>query len=184
LGSSKAQKSVSGNEKQGRKQRQQPLVSEAEVRDRVWALAEPMCDAEGLTLVHVEYRREAGGRILRIYIDKTGGVQLDDCVAVSRQLGDLLDVYLDEIGLYNLEVSSPGSDRPLGRETDFERFKGCEAKIRTHHLLDGRKNFTGALMGMSEGSVRLKVDNKVVVIPFSEIQKARLINFNGEYPCL
>ena len=182
MGSSKAKKSVSDNGKQGRKQ--QPPVSEAEVRDRVWALAEPMCDAEGLALVRVEYRREAGGRILRIYIDKDGGVQLDDCVAVSRQLGDLLDVYLDEIGLYNLEVSSPGSDRPLGRETDFERFKGCEAKIRTHHLLDGRKNFTGALMGMSEGSVRLKVDNKVVVIPFAEIQKARLINFNGEYPCL
>ena len=181
MGSSKAKKSVSDNGKQGRKQ---PPVSEAQVRDRVWALAEPMCDAEGLALVHVEYRREAGGRILRIYIDKTGGVKLDDCVAVSRQLGDLLDVYLDEIGLYNLEVSSPGSDRPLGRETDFERFKGCKAKIRTHHLLDGRKNFTGVLMGMSEGSVRLKVDNKVVVIPFAEIQKARLINFNGEYPCL
>ena len=72
----------------------------------------------------------------------------------------------------------------LATQADFERFKGCEAKIRTHHLLDGRKNFTGALMGMSEGNVRLKVDNKVVVIPFAEVQKARLINFNGEYSCL
>jgi ribosome maturation factor RimP len=179
LGSGKVQKNVSAAGKQ-----RQPLFNEVEVRDRVWELAEPMCDAEGLELVHIEYRREAGGRILRIFIDKTGGVHLDDCAAVSRQLGDLLDVYLDEIGPYNLEVSSPGLDRPLGRETDFERFKGCEAKIRTHHLLDGQKNFTGALMGMSEGSVRLKMDSKVVAIPFSEIQKARLINFNGEYPCL
>ena len=182
MGSGKTEKSVSGAETQGRKQR--PSAREAEVKDRVWNLAEPMCDAEGLELVHVEYRREAGGRILRIYIDKTGGVQLDDCVAVSRQLGDLLNVYLDEIGPYNLEVSSPGSDRPLGRESDFERFKGCEAKIRTYHLFDGRKNFTGTLMGMSKGSVKLKVDNKVVAIPFTEIQKARLINFSGEYPCL
>ena len=115
-----------------------------------------MCDAEGLALVHVEYRREAGGRILRIYIDKAGGVQLDDCVAVSRQLGDLLDVYLDEIGLYNLEVSSPGSDRPMVRETDFERFKGCEAKIRTHHLIDGRKK----LYRCFNGHVRRKCQTK------------------------
>ena len=177
-------KSVADTEKNGRRERQQTKVSETEIRDRVWQLAEPMCDGEGLELVQVEYRRETGGRILRVYIDKTGGVQLDECAVVSCQLGDLLDVYLDGIGPYNLEVSSPGSDRPLGRASDFERFKGCEAKIRTHRLLDGQKNFTGTLMGMSQELVRLKMDNKVIAIPFAEIQKARLINFSGEYPCL
>jgi len=165
--------------------RKKPLLKEAEIIDRVAKLAEPLCASEGIELVYVEYNREPGGRILRIYIDRPGGIHLEDCADISRQLGDLLDVYLEEIGPYNLEVSSPGPDRPLGKTGDFVRFKGCKAKIRTHRQRDGRRNFTGVLMGVSEGSVvNIMVENKTVAIPFPDIQKARLINFNGEYPCL
>lgn len=158
--------------------------SEADIVKRVYELAEPLCEAEGIELVFVEYQREASGRILRIYVDRTGGINLDDCAQVNRQMGDLLDIYLDEIGPYSLEVSSPGSDRPLGKELDFERFKGCEAKIRTVHSLEERRNFRGILLGVLGGDVNIRVEDKTVRIPFNEIQKARLINYNGEHPCL
>jgi ribosome maturation factor RimP len=156
----------------------------AEVVETVFAVAEPLCRAEGMELVYVEFQREASDRILRLYIDKPDGVVLDDCVVVSRQLGDVLDVYLDRLEPYNLEVSSPGSDRPLGKVDDFNRFKGCRAKIRTLNPLGGRKNFTGVLMGFSDGAVKLKIEADTVAIPFENISKARLINFNGEIPCL
>ena len=158
--------------------------SEADIVKHVYELAGPLCEVEGMELVFVEYQREASGRILRIYIDRTGGVNLDDCALVSRQMGDLVDIYLDEIDPYSLEVSSPGSDRPLGKELDFERFKGCEAKIRTVHSLEERRNFRGILLGVLRGNVNIRVEDKTVRIPFNEIQKARLINYNGEHPCL
>ena len=80
------------------------------------SLAQRLCEAEGMELVHVEFQREAGGRVLRLYIDQPGGVTLNDCVNISRQMGDLLDVNIENMGPYNLEVSSPGTDRPLSKE--------------------------------------------------------------------
>jgi ribosome maturation factor RimP len=151
--------------------------------EKVHTIAEPLCEAEGVELVHVEYQRESAGRILRLYIDKPGGVNLDDCTCISRQLGDLLDVYLHRIGPYHLEVSSPGLDRPIGKTTDYERFKGHKVRVKTIQPVDGQKNFRGTLLGLSKESVNLMVDKKAVAIPIKEIQKARLINFNGEYPC-
>ena len=108
---------------------------------------------------------------------------LDDCVRINRQLGDLLDVYLENIGPYHLEISSPGQDRPIGKTDDYERFKGCEAKIKTFQPIDGQRNFRGVLMGVSEDTVGLMIGEKAVAIPLKEIQKARLINYNGENPC-
>ena len=160
------------------------LIPDAEIAGKVRRLAEPVCESEDAELVHVEYQREASGRVLRIYIDKAGGVKLEDCVKISRQLGDLLDVYLETGHPYSLEVSSPGPNRPLGKESDFEKFIGCEVKIKTCRFLDGQKNFKGVLLGLSEGEVKLTVNDKKVAIPFQEIQKARLINFNGEDTCL
>jgi len=143
---------------------------------KVWRLAEPLCLSEGLELVHVEYRRESAGRTLRIYLDKPGGVTLDDCVNVSRQLGDLLDVGLETEASYRMEVSSPGTQRPLGRLGDFERFKGSRAKVRTAQALLGRKNFTGTLQGLDGPSVLLWVDNnQTLSIAFTDIVKAHLI---------
>ncbi|HPA14728.1 MAG TPA: ribosome maturation factor RimP [Desulfobacterales bacterium] len=160
------------------------LAHKAKIVNQVNELAESLCQAEGMELVYVEYQREPSGRTLRIYIDKPGGVTLDDCVNISRQLGDLLDVNLNSDGSYNLEISSPGSDRPLGKKQDFERFSGMEAKIRVAEPVDGRKNFKGILLGISGDVVTLLVDDKTVAIAFQNISRARLVNYNGENGCL
>lgn len=137
-------------------------------------LIEPLCESEGVELVHLEYQREAGGRILRLFIDRPGGVTLDDCVRISRQSSDLLDVYLENTGPYRLEVSSPGPNRPLGKRLDFDRFKGSRVKIRTAQSVEGQKNFKGVLMGISEEMVKLSIDGKTAYIPYQEIITARL----------
>lgn len=153
---------------------------EKDIIKQVETLAEPLCDSEGLELVHVEYQRESAGRILRLYIDRAGGVALDDCVNVSRQLNDLLDVYLDDIGSYNLEVSSPGPERPLSKPQDYERFKGCRAKIRTRQPINDQKNFTGIILGAAADQIKLSLNEKTVVIPYGNISKARLVDVDGE----
>jgi ribosome maturation factor RimP len=107
---------------------------------QVWRLAEPLCLSEGLELVHIEYQREQSGRTLRLYLDKPGGVTLDDCAAVSRQLGDILDVSLESEAAYRLEISSPGLNRPLGKLEDFKRFSGRRVKVRTRKAVQGQKN--------------------------------------------
>ncbi len=149
----------------------------------VWRLAEPLCQSEGMELVFVEFQREQAGRILRVYLDKPGGITLDDCVNVSRQLGDILDVGLDAQSPYRLEVSSPGFQRPLGKIEDFKRFKGVHAKIRTAQAVNGQKNFSGTLDGVSGPDILLKVDDRSIRIALDAIIKAHLINLNGENAC-
>ena len=144
------------------------------------ALAEPVCESEGTELVHLEYQRESAGWIMRLYIDKPGGVTLDDCANISRQMNDLLDVHLEEVGPYNLEVTSPGPERPLGKVEDYDRFKGNPVKIRTTLPYEGQKNFKGVLMGLSGEQVNLMVGEKTVRIMLKDISKARLTNFSGE----
>ena len=149
--------------------------------EETFRLAQPLCEAEGLELVHVEFQREPGGLTLRFYIDRPGGVSLDDCVAVSRQVEDILDVHLQDFPPYRLEVSSPGIDRPMGRFEDFVRFEGREAKIRVSTAVDGRRNFTGILAGASGETIRLQIDKEIISLNFNDITRARLINFNGEH---
>jgi ribosome maturation factor RimP len=163
------------NEKKSRQRnRSHKPVSEQKVAGLVRSLAEPLCASEGLELVHVEFQREANGRILRLYIDKPDGINLDDCAAVSRQMGDILDVNLEEIGPYSLEVTSPGPKRPLAKHEDFERFKGNRVKIKTSRPYNGQKNFTGILMGISGEQVNLQIGEEDIVIPYQDISKARL----------
>jgi ribosome maturation factor RimP len=149
---------------------------ERAVVEQVQALAEALCDTHGHELVHVEFLRDRGGRVLRLFIDTPGGVTLEDCAAVSRELGDVLDVHLPDIGRYHLEVSSPGANRPLSREADFERFKGCPAKIRTLRPIDGQRNFSGILAGISGRAVILAKGPITVAVPIEDILKAQLIN--------
>lgn len=149
---------------------------EARVVEKVRGFCESLCGAEGLELVHVEYLRDRGGRVLRLYIDRPGGVTVDDCAYVSRQLGDWLDVSLDDIGPYSLEVSSPGPERPLGKASDFDRFRGRKARISISPPRQGRKNFTGFLGGVSNGTVSLETEEGFVEIPLAKIRKARLVD--------
>jgi len=152
-----------------------PVEAQRELAAQVVRMVTPICSAQGYELVHCEFRREPAGRVLRLYIDKPGGVVLEDCVAVSRQVSDLLDAGLDEtVGPYNLEVSSPGVQRPLSREVDFQRFGGRRVRIRTTTAIAGQKNFTGRLAGVADGRVSLEVDDRVVTIPLADIVRARL----------
>jgi ribosome maturation factor RimP len=141
----------------------------------VTRFAEPLCTSEGMELVHIEYRRESGGRVLRLYIDRPGGVKLDDCVAISRELSDILDARADTNEPYRLEVSSPGIDRPLGKLEDFRRFAGSKAKVRTRSAIEGRKNFTGILKAVVDNSIEMEIDGKPVAIDHDNIGQARLV---------
>mgnify|MGYP000252837226 CR=1 FL=1 len=175
------------DKKKNKAEPRQAEASQPIARDRVvplvWELAEPLCGTEGLELIHVEYQREPGGWVLRIFVGKPGGVTIDDCAEVSHQLSDLLDIKFGADFPYTLEVSSPGPDRPLSRLADFDRFAGQTAKIRTRRDRDGQKNFTGRLLGVMGDSVLQALDTETVAIPYQEITKARLVNYNGDNPC-
>jgi ribosome maturation factor RimP len=153
----------------------QGRAKKQKVISRIWSLAEPLCESEGLELVQVEYQRESAGRILRLYVDKPDGIKLDDCVGVSRQLGDILDVNLEDVGPYSLEVTSPGPERPLAKKEDFDKFKGNRVKIKTYQPLNGRKNYTGVLLGIIGDEVSLQVDEQTITLAVADISKACLI---------
>ena len=172
---SKAQSKKTRSEKNGLSQAQVGALI-----DLTWKLGEPLCTTEGMELVHVECRSESRGRVLRLYIDKPGGIKLDDCMNISRQIGDLLDVHTDHEAAYLLEVSSPGPDRPLGKPGDFDRFTGHPARIRTVAPINEQHNFTGILAGMNEEIVTLRMEDTSITIPFSLIKYARLIGYQGE----
>lgn len=145
------------------------------VVERVRAIAVPLLEELGLELVDVEFRREAGGWVLRLYIDRRGGVTLGDCQRVSEELGDLLDVEDLVDHPYSLEVSSPGANRPLAGEADFRRFAGRRAKLSTWEAIGGQRRFVGILKGYDEGCVLLeREDGSVIRIPHALVAKARL----------
>jgi ribosome maturation factor RimP len=147
----------------------------AEIAEHVRALVNPILSDQGLELVEVEFQRETRGWILRLYIDRPPGVTLGDCQKVSEELGDHLDV-ADIIDVpYHLEVSSPGLDRPLTRDTDFVRFVGKAARIVTRDPIEGQRNFRGRLAGLTNGVVLLELaDGRQVGISHGLITKARL----------
>jgi ribosome maturation factor RimP len=141
---------------------------------RVWELAAPLAQAEGMEIVDIEFRHEGsrGGRVLRLYMDKEGGTNVDDLSRVSRQLGELLDAQDTIDGTYTLEVSSPGINRSLKKPEHFLRFVGKRIRIRTRDLIDGRRSFLGILDEVAGGSVRLTQEGKQYWIPFSMIEKS------------
>jgi ribosome maturation factor RimP len=147
----------------------------AEIVACVRALAEPILADAGLELVEVEFQREAHGWVLRLYMDKAGGVTLEDCQRISEEVGDHLDVENLIDHAYHLEVSSPGLDRPLTRDADFLLFAGKTARITTREAVGGQRNFRGRLAGLRDGTVLLDLDDgRRVAIPRGLIAKARL----------
>ncbi|HXK59022.1 MAG TPA: ribosome maturation factor RimP [Acidobacteriota bacterium] len=145
------------------------------IADRVERLIREAVEAEGYELVHVEYLPRGAGSILRIYIDRPGGVSLDDCQQVSRHVGVLLDVEDMIPHQYVLEVSSPGIERPLFKQSDYTRFAGREIRLTTNEKIEGKKNFSGVLRGINEGIVELESEGKLRRIPFEQIRKANLV---------
>ncbi|MCI6044673.1 ribosome maturation factor RimP [bacterium] len=124
------------------------------------AIAEPIVSSFGFELVDVEYVKEAGTWYLRLYIDKEGGITIDDCEAVSRLFSDKLDEedFIDDA--YIMEVSSPGLGRPLKKEKDFKRSMGKEVEIRTYRPIDRQKEFFGILSAYDETHVTITLDNQ------------------------
>jgi ribosome maturation factor RimP len=150
------------------------IVEIAEL-ERVREMARGILDFAGMELVHLEMKREPGGLFLRLFIDKEGGVTLDDCSRVSRQLSAQLDMEDPIPQRYTLEVSSPGLDRPLFNDHDFERFAGRLIRLTTFAPVGGRRRFTGRLIGLENGEVRLTLEGgQDVAIPRDNVAKARL----------
>ena len=147
---------------------------ERETERAVSEIVEPIVASQGMELVAVEYKREARGWVLRIYIDKEGGVSLDDCVLVSNEVGTVLDVEDLFQSPYSLEVSSPGLNRILKKEKDFKRFKERPVRIRTHNAIGKRRNFKGRLLGCTKGLIQIEVGGQVLHIPLSNVAKANL----------
>jgi ribosome maturation factor RimP len=129
----------------------------------------------GFELVGVEYLAHGSRHVLRIYIDHADGIEVEDCARVSHQVSGVLDVEDPIPGEYDLEVSSPGLDRPLFTEAHFRRFVGEQVNIRLHGKLDGRRRFKGRLLALEDGEVRVEVDGETFRIRFAEIEEARLV---------
>jgi len=138
-------------------------------------ILEPLLETEGLQLVDIDYKWEQRGWVLRVLIDRKNGITVDDCARVSREFGQMLDVENIIPTSYQLEVSSPGLDRPLKKEEDFIKYSGRRVRIKTRDQVSGRRNFKGALLGCAEGEVKVQVNgNEVFAIPLSAILKANL----------
>jgi ribosome maturation factor RimP len=147
---------------------------EKEVVDRVRAIIHPIVLNEGMELLEIEYRRESSGWVLRLILDKEGGVTLDDCTRVSQEAGRSLDVEDVVQTPYTLEVSSPGLTRPLKTEKDFEKYRGHLIKLRTVDPIMDRRQFKGKLLGVFENKVEIEVDGGIFHIPLSNVAKANL----------
>lgn len=125
----------------------------------------------GYELVDVE--QLSRGKLLRVFVDKPGGINVDDCVAVSDHLGKLLAV--ENIDYSRLEVSSPGLDRPLKKEADFIRFKGEQVKLKLRASLQGQRNFVGVIRETNNGILKLEIEGNELDIRIDNLEKARLV---------
>ncbi|MDT8317648.1 MAG: ribosome maturation factor RimP [bacterium] len=149
-------------------------MSNSNIEGKATALAEPVVDSHGMELVDVEFKREPTGWVLRIFIDKEGGVDLDDCSLISRELGTVIEVEEIIEQHYTLEVSSPGLTRRIKKLDDFDRFKGKYVKLKCYEAIEGSKNMTGKLLGVDGDSVILEKDAKEFKVLYKNIAKANL----------
>lgn len=146
----------------------------AKITDLVADLAAPIVEDAGCSLWDVEYVKEAGSWFLRVYIDKDGGISIDDCEAVSRPLSDQLDQSDPIEGSYTFEVSSAGADRALKKPEHFARFQGDEVELKLYRPREGRKNFVGLLRSYQDGDVTLEVNGTPMAFEKKEIALVRL----------
>ena len=151
-------------------------MSAITIVDQVRGIADRVASSEGMEVVEVEWKGGGNSRILRLFIDKAGGTTLADCENMSRQMSAILDVEDLIPARYTLEVSSPGLDRKLLKQSDYERFTGKKARVRLRTPIDGRSNFVGRLAGWDEGQAALEVEGwGRVRFPLGEVVTARLV---------
>ena len=146
------------------------MISKSKIRE----LLEPTVEDLGYELVWIEMANQDKNRILRIYIDAPGGIQIDDCETVSRQLSALLDVEDPMNTEYFLEVSSPGLDRPLVKPDHFRQFLGDQARIIMHTHVLGRRKFTGEMVEADDKAVVVEMDGESFELPYKDMDSARL----------
>ncbi len=158
---------------------QQLRKEDNELTGEVWNLLEPVIEAQGMEILEIEYRRESVGWVLRIYLDRDQGITVEDCAEVSRIAGDLLDVADLIQTSYNLEVSSPGIDRPLRKLEHFQKHIGDIIEVRTSSSIQNRRNFKGELKAVLPEGVTLECDMRDYLIPIVLIERARLLYFES-----
>ena len=144
------------------------------IAQRVQELAQPLAERLGLELWDVEYGKEAGQWVLRVYIDREGGVGLDDCEAFSRAFDPILDEEDPVPESYVFEVSSAGAERVLKRPADFARFAGSFVEVRLYRPVDGAKVHTGTLRDYREGDVTIVSGERELCFPADAVAQVRL----------
>ena len=146
----------------------------SKITEKVAALAKPVVEEEGCTLWDVEYVREAGSWYLRIFVDKEGGLSIDDCERISRRLDPMLDEADPIPDSYVFEVGSAGAERELKRPSDFAQFMGAEVEVKLYKPLEGRKAWVGELAGYDAGAVTLRVGEEERRFTGAEVAQVRL----------
>ena len=146
----------------------------SKITDKVTALARPIVEEEGCSLWDVEYVREAGSWYLRVYIDKEGGVSIDDCERISRRLDPILDEEDPIPDSYVFEVGSAGAERELKRPSDFEQFMGSQVEVRLYQPVKGSKTFVGPLSGYDQGKVTVTVGKETMTFEKAQTAQVRL----------
>ena len=154
-------------------------LSVSRLTDKIAEIARPVVEEEGCSLWDVEYVREAGTWYLRVFIDRDGGVSIDDCERVSRRLDPILDEKDPIPESYVFEVGSAGADRELKRPRDFEQFMGSDVEVRLYRPVDGSKHYTGTLAGYEDGAVTLTQGEKTLRFTKEQVAQVRLyVSFN------
>ncbi len=143
--------------------------------DKLEAIISPAVEALGCELWTLDYITQKNDTILRLYLEKEGGVHLDDCEKVSRQVSSILDVEDPISGEYTLEVSSPGLDRPLTKIKHYERCAGEKVKLKLRMAFEGRRKFIGVIAGVEGDEAIIHVDGEEFLFPIESIEKARVI---------
>lgn len=138
-------------------------------------LLQPLVEDLGYEFVGLEYNSNPKHSVLRIYIDHENGVGIEDCETVSRETAALLDVKDPIRSQYNLEVSSPGLDRPLFTAAHYRQFEGCIVQVNLFAPQDGRRKFSGPILGADETGIRIEQDGSEVTLDLSNVVKARLV---------
>lgn len=144
------------------------------VQDALAGLLAPTVEGLGYVLLGVERQRSATGTLVRLYIDSEHGIAVEDCVKVSRQVGDVLEVEEAISGEYTLEVSSPGLDRPLFTPEQYRAYIGAEVKVRLRTLVNGRRRLAGTLVDATEEIVTISIGEERFDVPYNLVERARL----------